>query len=85
MYPKTGGYLLQIWVMKRNDKNNHGKIQNFIESTKTISPSGSSGATILPLIGDSFMYIETSSVNHGSIVFVDKNRNKISLKCFAKL
>ena len=31
--------------MKCNDKNNNGKIQNFIKSMKTNSPTGYSGAT----------------------------------------
>ena len=30
IYPNTGGYLLQKWLIKCNDKNNSGKIQNFI-------------------------------------------------------
>ena len=29
-YPNTGGYLLQNWFKKCNDKNNSSKIQNFI-------------------------------------------------------
>ena len=37
-----------------------------IKSTKTNSPTGYFGATSLSAIGDSFMYIETSSNNHGS-------------------
>ena len=61
----TGGYLLPYWKIICNDKNHEGKIQNFIKSTKTNSPTGDSGATILPPIGNSFMYIETSSSNHG--------------------
>ena len=40
---------------KCNDKNNHGKIQNFIQSAKTNSPTGDSGASSLPPIGDAFM------------------------------
>ena len=75
--PNTGGYLLQNWVIKCNDRNNNGKIQNFIKSTKTNSPSSYSGATSLPPIGDSFMYIETSSNNHGSNVFVSWERTDI--------
>ena len=47
-YPNTGGYLLQKWVIKCNDKNNNGKRQNFIKSTTTKSPTGDSGATALP-------------------------------------
>ena len=45
-------------------------LQNFIKSTKINSPTGFSGATSLPQIGNSFMYIETSSNNHHNIVFV---------------
>ena len=52
-----------------NDKNNKGKTSNFIETTKTNSPTGDSGATSLPPTGDSFMYIETSSNNNGDNVF----------------
>ena len=69
-FPNTGGYLLQNWIIKCNDRNNNGKIQNFIESTKTISPTGCSGAESLIPIGKSFMYEETSSNNHGNNVFV---------------
>ena len=64
----TGGYLLPYWKIICNDKKNSGKISNFIESTKTNSPTGSSGATTLPPIGNAFMYIETSSNNNGNIV-----------------
>ena len=70
----TGGYLLTYWKIICNDKNNNGKIQNFIKSTKSNSPRGNSGATSLPPIGDSFMYIETSSNNIGNIVFASFER-----------
>ena len=63
-YPNSGGYLLQNWNIVCNDINNNGKIQNFIKSTKSTSPTGNSGAEILPPIGNSFMYIETTSKNH---------------------
>ena len=53
-YPHTGGYLLQQWNSKCNDRKNNGKKQIFIKSTKTSSPTGHSGATSLPPIGDSF-------------------------------
>ena len=76
-YPNSGGYLLQIWIIKCNDKNNACKIQNFIRSTKTTSQTGDSGATNLPPISDSFMYIETSCNNHGNIVFVSFERTDI--------
>ena len=52
--------------MKCNDKNNNGKIQNFIKTTKTNSPTGEKGATSLPPIGDSVMHTETSSNTSGS-------------------
>ena len=76
-YPNTGGYLLQNWVIKCNDKNDNGKIQNFIKSTKTNSPTGYSGATSLTPIGKSFMYKEKSSNNHGNNVFVNFERTNI--------
>ena len=60
------GYLLQNWNIRCNDKNNNGKISNFIKSTKTNSPTGGSGATSLPPIGTAFMYIETSGGNYGT-------------------
>ena len=75
---KTGGYLLPYWKIICNDKNNNGKIQNFIESAKTNSPTGDSCATALPPIGGAFMYIETSSSNHGhNGVFVSWERTDI--------
>ena len=74
----TGGYLLPYWKITCNDKNNNGKIQNLIKSTKTNSPTGDSGATVLPPIGGAFMYIETSSSNHGqNRVFVSWERTDI--------
>ena len=76
-HPNSGGYLLQNWNIKCNDKNNNGKIQNFIKSTKTNSPTGDSGATTLPPIGTAFMYIETSSGNHGNDVFCSFGRSDI--------
>ena len=73
-YPNSGGYLVPGWRIFCNDKNNNVKIQNFIKSTKTNSPSSNSGAESLPPIDDSFMYIETSSNNHGPNVFVSWER-----------
>ena len=72
--PNTGGYLLQHWVIKCNDKNNNSKIQNFIKSTKTNNPTGHSRAESLHPIGNSFMYVETSSNNHGKNVLVSFER-----------
>ena len=73
----TGGYLLPYWKIICNDKNNNEKIQNFLKSTKTKSPTYDSGATSLPPIGSSFMYIETSSNNHVNNVFATFQRTDI--------
>ena len=76
-YPNTGGCLLQSWIIKCNDKKNKGRLQNFIKSTKTNSPTDYSGATILPPIANIFMYTETPSNNHGNSVFVSFERTDI--------
>ena len=76
-HSNSGGYLLQNWVIECNDRNNSGKIQNFVKSTKTNSPTGDSGATSLTPIGTTFIYIETSSNNHGTKVFVSFERTDI--------
>ena len=64
--PKNGGYLLQNWVMKCNDRKNDGKIPIFLKPAKTSNPTGHSGASSLSPIGDNLLYIETSSSNHGN-------------------
>ena len=64
-FPNKGSDSLQKWNIKRNNKNNQSRITDFIKSTKTHSPTGDSGATSLPPIRNNFMYIETSSNNHG--------------------
>ena len=66
----TGGYLLLNWKNICNDRNDSGKIQICLKSTKTNSPTASSGATSLPPIGSAFIYIETSSNNNGKIDYV---------------
>ena len=77
-YPNIGSDLLQKWNIKCNNKNNVSKVGDFIKSTKTNSPTGYSGATSLSPIGNSFMYIETSSNNHGhERVFVSWERTDI--------
>ena len=75
--PNTRDHLPQNWVFECNDKNSIGKIQNNTKSAKTNSPTGYSGATSLPPIGDSFMYFETSSNIHGNTVFVGFERADI--------
>ena len=74
-YPNTGSSLLKNWVIKCNDKNSSCKISNFNKSTKTNSPTSYSEATSFFSIVNSFMYIETSSINHGDIVFVSFGRS----------
>ena len=76
-YPNLGSDLLQKWNIKCNNKNNQARITDFIKSSKTNSPTGDSGAESLPPIGNSFMYIETSSNNHGNNVFVSWERTDI--------
>ena len=77
-YPNISSDLLQKWNIKCNNKNNQARITDFIKSTKTHSPTSYSGATSLPSIGNSFMYIETSSNNHGhERVFVSWERTDI--------
>ena len=76
----AGQYMLSRWSIKSVNKVGGGKIGNFPKSTKTCSPTSHSGALILPPIGNSFMYIETSSKIHGKIVFVSFERRDIFIK-----
>ena len=76
-FPNIGSDLLQKWNIKCNNKNNQSRINDSLESTKTNSPNSFSGATSLSPIGSSFMYLETSSNNHGSNVFVSWERTDI--------
>ena len=76
-FPNSGDALLQKWKIYCNNKNNQSRINDFIKSTKTHSPTGFSGSESLPPIGNSFMYIETSSNNHGDDVFVSWERTDI--------
>ena len=76
-FPNSGNALLQKWKIYCNNKNNQSRISDFIKSTKTNSPTGFSGATSLSPIGDAFMYVETSSNNHGSNVFLSWERTDI--------
>ena len=64
-FPNTGSDLLQKWTNKCNNKNIDLKAETFIKSTKTNSPTSSSGGINLPPIGSAFLYIETSSNSHG--------------------
>ena len=73
----TGGYVLQNWLIECQDVTGSAKISNFIKTTKTKSPTGDSGATQLPPIGNAFMYIETSSNNKGEKVFCSWERTDL--------
>ena len=64
-FPNIGSDLLQKWNIKCSNKINQSRITEFVKSTKTNSATGHSGAMSLPPVGNSFMYIETSSNNHG--------------------
>ena len=66
-YPNIGKGLLQRWKIICNDKTNNSQIGNFIKSTKTSSLTSESRAMVLPPIGNSFMYIETSSNNNNTV------------------
>ena len=68
--PNRGLYLLQKWKVICKDRNNNANINNFIKSTKTQSSTESSGATQLPPIGNSFMYLESSGNNNGDNTYV---------------
>ena len=69
--------MLQKWNIKCSNKNNDSKVGIFLKSTIN-SPTGYSGATSLPAVGNSFIYIETSSNNHGhEKVFVSFERTAI--------
>ena len=73
--PNQGDYMLQHWIVKCIDKNNHGRVLKCIKSTKSFSSSATSGAASL---GDSSMFFETSFGNSGSqIIFVSFGRTNI--------
>ena len=63
--PRIGGFLSQNWVWECNDKNINGKIQKVIKSTKSGISSPETGATNIPPVGKTFVYLEASSNNHG--------------------
>ena len=75
--PSSGIDLLQKRKIDKKNKNGDTKIGRFIKSAKTSSPTGEPGETILPPIGNAFMYIETSSNNHGAGAFVSFGRTDI--------
>ena len=75
---KIGSNLLQKWKIGKNNENYGSEVGSFSKSTKTICPTGNSGGTSLPPIGDSYMSIETSSNKLGSDnVFCSSERRDI--------
>ena len=68
--PNSGVYLLQKWKIDCRDRYKNVKIINFIKSTKSQSLTEDSGATGLPPIGNSFMYLESSGNNYGYNTYV---------------
>ena len=76
-FPNTSSELLQKWNIYCNNKINQSRKTDLIRSTKTSSPPVESGATSLPPIGDSFMYIETSSNNHSENAYVSFEKSDI--------
>ena len=74
----NGQYLLPRWKVICNDKNTNGVTTNFIRATKINNPTSQPGTTSLPPIGESFMYVETSSNDRGhERVFVSWEKTDI--------
>ena len=61
----AGSNHLPLWKIGCNDKNGSGKLQKFFKSSKTLSPTPSSGAIKIPPIGTVF-YVETYQNNSGN-------------------
>ena len=76
-YPNSGYNCLPLWKIICKDKNGSGKTSSFIKTTQTTSKTDYSGATALPPIGNSFMFIETSSNNNGDFTYVRLERTDI--------
>ena len=73
----SGLNLLQKWKIVCKYKNNNANSNNFKTSTRTQSPTKNSGATELPPIGNSFMYLESSANNNGDNTYVKLIRTDI--------
>ena len=64
--PNSGQSLLQKWILKCVNKNYIAKINTFLKSTTNTSLTAESGASSIPPIGWSFMYVESSGNNQGA-------------------
>ena len=77
-FPNIGPELLQKGNIYCNNKIDHPRINYFIRSTGTNSPTVESGAASLSPIGNMFMCIETSGNNSGNDkIFVSWQRTDI--------
>ena len=73
--PNIGSDFLQRRSIKSNELEKFSKAGDFIKSTETKTLTGEAGATILPLVGNLFMYRRTSKTNSRSgKVFVQFGR-----------
>ena len=63
--------LLQRWILKCLKNFYSGNNITFLKSTTNTSPTAESGASSLPPIGWAFMYVVSSSNNHGSNHIMD--------------
>ena len=74
----SGIGLLQKWKIYCNNKVNQSRINDFIKSAKSSSPTGESGPTSLPPIGTAFMYLESNGNNSSNEnIFVSWERTDI--------
>ena len=64
-YTNKRDSLILRWRIKISNRNDEAYFGIFLKSAKAGSPAADSGATSLPPIGTAFMYIDTSSNNHG--------------------
>ena len=64
--PNTGQPLLQKRILNCLNKSYNAKINTFLKSTTSTSPTAESGASSLVPIGWAFMYVESSGNNHGA-------------------
>ena len=76
-FANTGITLLQKWNNYCKNKVNQSRINDFIKSTRSNSPTGGSGVTSLSPVGNAFMYIEASGNNSGVNVFISWEKTDI--------
>ena len=78
--PNSGNSLLQKWILTCTNKSYNTKINTFLKSITSTSPTSELGAASLPPIGWDFMYVESSGNIHGANhVMVSWERTDISL------